>query len=299
MARYHVNTETTMPGLCRAASPATCKFRDEDGNPSKHYSNPEDAAVAAEKILNERYGAIQAFKKKSFPKTINVETDDRYSGLTGQYPHVAGTRIKIEETGEILTVEIRKMGGRPGDKIIKGYPVAIDENGDEVARYIPGPAYRLVDGPDTPEFKKELERIDLSEETRRKADIYLNNKNKLTNLINNNHSSNKELTVTSTLLVPKGYSEGDENVDIEPSFTVFGSNANGDKSFKYVLKSDGTVGGVGDLNSRLSKSVAETFNNFDKNDRENLFKSRKELEDSSSKLNELESFIRENYNDIF
>lgn len=298
MTRYHVNPETSVPGVCKAASPSSCKFKDEDGNPTKHYDNPEDAAVAAEKTLNERYGAIQAFKKKSIPKTINVETDDRYSGITGQYPHVAGTRIKIEETGQILTVKIKKLGGMPGDKIIKGYPVALDEDGNEVTRYIPGPAYRLVDGPNTQEFKKELERIDLWEETKRKSDVYNDKKNKLNDLINKNHSSSKELSVTSTLLAPKGYKDGDD-VDFEPSFTVFGSNANGDKLFKYVLKSDGTVSARGDMNSRLSKSVANSFDNFSKDDCKELFKARKEFEESSLELRKLEVFIRENYNDVF
>lgn len=60
MAKYHVNPNTGNSGTCKAAK-GKCPF----GTEEQHYSSPEAAGQAAEKLMSEQYSAVNtAYRKK-------------------------------------------------------------------------------------------------------------------------------------------------------------------------------------------------------------------------------------------
>lgn len=282
MVKYHVNPDTLKPGVCKAEY--KCAFKDSNGDTVSHYNSMEEASKASEVSLAKRFGSLKSFNNDDSVKTFSVADDSRFSGLVGEYPRVEDTRIQIEETGRILT--IKKSYGLSQ----RGFPVAVDEDGEVAPRYVPGPAYKILDGPNTKSFKKELERIDLSQRVLKKVDNYDKKVSALEEKINNNTSSKKHLKLTSTLT---GYS----NSDRKPSFSIYGSNADGSKMFRFVLSEDGRVSFTG-AESRLSKNVSEALNSVSKKEVDELFEARKEREKISKEYNDLEEDIRKNYFDV-
>lgn len=282
MVKYHVNPETLKPGVCKAEY--KCAFKDSNGDTVSHYNSMGEASKASEASLAKRFGSLKSFNNDNSVKTFSVADDSRFSGLVGDYPRVEDTRIQIEETGQILTVKMSYSPSR------RGFPVAVDENGENVPRYVPGPAYKILDGPNTKSFKKELESIELSQRVLKNLDNYGQKVSALEERINNNTSSKKRLKLTSTL---SGYS----NSDIKPSFSVYGSNADGSKMFKFVLAEDGGVYFTG-AESRLSKNVSEALNSVSKKEVDELFKARRERDKLAKEYSDLEEDIRENYFDV-
>lgn len=60
MAKHHVNPNTGNPGICKSAK-GKCPFGSED----EHFSSPEAAQKAAEKLMSEQYSTVdKAYRKK-------------------------------------------------------------------------------------------------------------------------------------------------------------------------------------------------------------------------------------------
>lgn len=282
MVKYHVNPDTLQPGVCKAEY--KCAFKDSNGETVSHYNNIEEAYKASEVSLAKRFGSLKSFNNDNLAKTFSVADDSRFSGLVGGYPRVEDTRIQIEETGQILIIKMSYSSSQ------RGFPVAVDENGESVPRYVPGPAYKILDGPNTKSFKKELESIELSQRVLKKADNYDQKVSALEERINSNTSSKKHLKLTSTLT-------GSSNSDSKPSFSIYGSNADGSKMFRFVLSEDGGVSFTG-AESRLSKNVNEALNSVSKKEVDELFEARREREELAKEYNDLEEDIRKNYFDV-
>lgn len=292
MTSYHINPESLEPGACRAKSPASCKFNSND-NPNEHYDTFEDANAVAEQALADKYGYLTDVSSKQQTNVrVSVEDDPTYANLRGAWPQVEGTRIKLHETGQILTVSIRSFG-RTVRGVKKGYAVALDENGKEVSRYIPGLPYSVVSGPDTEEFAFELKRIEQHERVVKNEKKLQKGKTEIETVINNSIPiSSKRVKLSSGLLVSN-------SGNTIPCFNIYGANADGSRSFRYTVSPDSKINLVGDYDSQIAKKVGLALHNdISPEQFQELFKDRASFEESSAQLDKTNSHIRQTYSDI-
>ena len=275
MSKYHVNPNTMKPGVCKAQSAESCKFAQEDGTPTEHFGSIEDAQASAEKSLDGRYGSTETFKKTD-RKT--VENDKQYSGIRGSLPHTDGARIRIEDTGEILTISNKKPLNR------LNYSVALDKDGNEVPRYVPGPEYSIIDGPNTSEFKYELSRIAAKQDVIAKRTAMEDITENIEKVVNSWIPANaKNLRLSQSQI----YSDSGEH---RPSFNVYGSNANGSKSFKHQITPNGVfIDGL--TKSRTANSAADALKSIPFEKYAKLFEARESFDESCNKLREAEDMV--------
>lgn len=120
------------PGVCRAKTPDSCRFKEDDGTPMPHYDSAEKAAEAAEKNLDKLYANIKTFKTKS--KASKKQNNDRIE------PFMLNSSMTDEQIIERNSL-IHKAASKLDDR---GFDI-IDKFGDNGSIVSSEAAQQIVD----------------------------------------------------------------------------------------------------------------------------------------------------------
>lgn len=78
MTNYHINQKTQRVNICHAKTVESCPLKNDDGTPSAHYSNKQDAAQSLEKENAQKYANKNSSQvsKSSITRLITINEDD-------------------------------------------------------------------------------------------------------------------------------------------------------------------------------------------------------------------------------
>lgn len=219
--------------------------------------------------------------------TMNLRANDPdYRGYTGETPTINGAVIEIEETGERLTIQTEIAGESLRGDRARIVPKLINDEGEEVSRYIPGPKYRVVSIPDTYEAKEVLKNLVLGKKTLQSVREFENVQMDLQNEIY--IAAKKDISVYTNKLI----SQDGKTI---PVMTVRGANKDGSKSFTIAFNADGDIVQSRGIESNLSKKSLEVVQN--KKELLQKLHSKRILADEASKKYSANSEEVRKYND--
>lgn len=293
MATFHLNPETQQPGECRAQTPDSCKFKRGDGTPPPHFGSLAEAQGASEKVLAEELGTLPQRRRAEVGR-FAVHDDDSLSGLRGPWPRVDGTRIVMEDSSEVLTIRFVSLGRGPRDTLPRGYTEAVNSQGEVVPHYLPGPTYRVIDGPDTPEFHESMDTLRIHRESlgAREALEAMEDplNDRLAKALGNKPGDNSPLTRA----IGSNREGSATNV-----YIVYGANADGSRPFRFSLLEDGSVEARGDTDSQKANRVLDVLlHSQTKEACAALFRAREESERVGKEARSHDYHMRKTYGDV-